>query len=162
LVFLLFAIPVGRLADRVGRWRIFLFGNGFLLVTYLLIGSSLPGAALLVASIACYGTYYAATDGVLMAVATPHLPAVSRTGGMALIQTCGVGGSLLAGLAFGTGWMLWGPYVSLLAFAGVLFGALVVACVARPGSRAGAIDVSRRRGRVMRRAGRRQGSEGSR
>ena len=37
LTFLLLAIPLGRLADRVGRWPVVVAGYGCLLAVYLLL-----------------------------------------------------------------------------------------------------------------------------
>ena len=134
-VFLLLAAPLGRLADRVGRWRVFVAGYGALLVAYLLLAGPVSGWPLLVGVLAAYGTYYAATDGVLMAVATPHLPAALRTTGMALVQTCGVGAGLVAALAFGAGWSLAGPEAVQVAFVGGLVLALGVAVLLAPRAR---------------------------
>jgi MFS family permease len=134
-VFLLLAAPLGRLADRVGRWRVFVGGYVALLIAYaLLLTASVSGWPLLVGVLACYGAFYAATDGVLMAVATPHLPAPLRTTGMALVQSCSVGTGLVAALAFGAGWSFAGPGPVLIAFAGALALALGVAVLLAPRS----------------------------
>jgi MFS family permease len=131
-VFLVLAAPLGRLADRVGRWRVYLGGYAALFVAYALLAGLASGRPLLVGVLALYGIYYAATDGVLMAVATPHLPAALRTTGMALVQTCSVGASLVAALAFGLGWSLAGPQVVLVAFTVGLVLMLGVAVVLAP------------------------------
>ncbi|MGH3712903.1 MAG: MFS transporter [Micromonosporaceae bacterium] len=86
--FMLAATPVGRLADRVGRWRLFLAGHAVLLVAYLLLiaGSGLGwGVAIVV--LVLHGLFYAATDGVLMAYAGPLLAAPVRATGLAVVQT---------------------------------------------------------------------------
>jgi MFS family permease len=138
-VFLVLAAPLGRLADRVGRWRVFLCGYGALLIAYVLLAGPVSGWLLLAGVLGSYGAYYAATDGVLMAVATPHLPTALRTTGMALVQTCSVGASLVAALAFGTGWSLAGPQVVLIAFTVALALVLGVAvALAARASRTGA------------------------
>lgn len=136
-VFLLFAAPLGRLADRVGRWRVLAAGYAALLVTYVLLGTA-DGWPLLVGVLACYGLYYAATDGVLMAITAPHVPAALRTSGMALVQSCNVGGILIAGLVFGAGWSAVGPHETLWAFAAVLAVVLVVAVLRPPAAPADA------------------------
>ncbi|MFD9263562.1 MFS transporter, partial [Streptomyces sp. NPDC059538] len=77
-VFLLAALPVGRLADRVGRSRVFLGGHVLLLGACLLLLAPVPaagGALLVVGVLAMLGLFYAATDGVLSAAAGPRLPA---------------------------------------------------------------------------------------
>lgn len=138
LVFLVLAVPVGRVADRLGRWTVLIAGYVALLATYAVLVSPLGGVPLLVLTLLCYGAYYAATDGVLMAVASPHLPAALRTTGMALVQSCSVGGSLVAALAFGAAWSVVGPSVTLAWFAAALLLALGVAVLLRPRA---AVDV---------------------
>ena len=68
------AVPMGRLADRVGRGRVFVGGYVLLLCVYssLLVSSISPVA--LVLYLAAFGTFYAATDGVVMALAGALLP----------------------------------------------------------------------------------------
>ncbi|MEW2140464.1 MFS transporter [Streptomyces sp. NPDC005409] len=128
-VFLLAALPVGRLADRLGRRRVFLGGHVLLLGGCLLLLAPVPaGAALVVAVLALLGLFYAATDGVLMAAAGPLLPAELRTTGLAVLQTAQAlarfGGSLL----FGAAWTLWGPGTALgLASGGLLLSLAAVA-----------------------------------
>lgn len=68
------AIPVGRLADRVGRGRVFAGGYGALLVVYSALFVPDLGGAAIVLYVALLGAYYAATDGVLMAAASAELP----------------------------------------------------------------------------------------
>ena len=38
LAFSLLAVPLGRLADRVGRWPVMVAGYGCLLAVYLMLG----------------------------------------------------------------------------------------------------------------------------
>lgn len=74
-VFLLAAVPVGRLADRLGRHRVFLGGHLLLLGACLLLLAPVPpGPALVCGVLGLLGLFYAATDGVLMAAAGPLLP----------------------------------------------------------------------------------------
>jgi MFS family permease len=109
LSYLLLATPLGVLADKVGRLKVVLAGYVALLAVYLLLFGPLGGWPLLVVVLALYGVFYASTDGVLMALAGPVLPADLRTTGLALIQTgqalAYVGSSVLFGLA----WTVWGP-----------------------------------------------------
>jgi hypothetical protein len=102
-VYLLAAVPLGALADRAGRWRIFLAGHLALLGAYLLlIGTS--GIALLVGVLALHGLFYACTDGVLMAVAGPLIPDELRTSGLALLQTGQVLARACSSVLFGALW----------------------------------------------------------
>jgi MFS family permease len=70
LVYMILAIPTGRLADRLGRRTIFLSGYGFLAVLYALLLVPACAPALSLGLLLLMGLYYAATDGVLAALAT--------------------------------------------------------------------------------------------
>ncbi|GIF76022.1 MFS transporter [Asanoa siamensis] len=119
LAFLLLAAPLGVLADRIGRRLVLLAGYAALAVTYLLLGAPVGGWALLVPALAAYGLYYAATDGVLMALAGPLLPDGLRATGLALVQTGQALAYLASSVLFGLAWSAWGPGAAVLAAAGV-------------------------------------------
>ncbi|GAA3082520.1 MFS transporter [Streptosporangium carneum] len=120
--YLLLAVPVGRLADRLGRVPVFLAGHLALVAAYLV----LLGPGWLVAVLVLHGAFYAATDGVLMAVAGPMLPAHLRTSGMALLQTGQATARLLSSTLFGALWTVWGSAQGLSVMAAGL--ALCVPC----------------------------------
>jgi len=85
-----------------------------------------------------FGAYYAATDGVLMALASEVVPATIRTSGMALVTTATGLARLVASLLFGGVWSLWGAEVAAALFLVALIGGLAVAVV-----------TLRRRGRIL-------------
>ncbi|MEU7725719.1 MFS transporter [Streptomyces sp. NPDC040724] len=132
-VFLLAALPVGRLADRLGRHRVFLGGHVLLLGACLLLLAPVPAGAPLVAGVlALLGLFYAATDGVLMAAAGPLLPAGLRTTGLAVLQTAQALARFAGSLLFGAAWTLWGPGQALgLAAGGLLLSLTAVAVSGR-------------------------------
>ncbi|MFF5296324.1 MFS transporter [Paractinoplanes globisporus] len=108
LVYLIMAVPLGALADRAGRTRVFLGGYAALLAVYLILATSWSGWGALVTVLLLYGVFYAATDGVLMAVAGPLLPPELRTTGLALIQTGQAVAYLVSSVLFGLAWQWWG------------------------------------------------------
>jgi MFS family permease len=128
LVYMILAIPTGRLADRLGRRSIFLAGYGLLAVLYgLLLIPGLP-QALSLGLLLLLGLYYAATDGVLAALASAILPEQWRTTGLA-IMTTGTGlARLLASLGYGALWTYLGPNQALTIF---LLGLSITVLLAR-------------------------------
>ncbi|XUL87684.1 MFS transporter [Streptomyces galilaeus] len=131
--FLLLAVPLGRLADRVGRWRIFLAGHGALLTAYALLLTSWHGTALPYAVLLLHGGFYAATDGVLMAAASDSVPEELRSSGLALVQTGQSAARFVCSLGFGAAWTLWGDRTALMASAAALAVCAVFALRLRPG-----------------------------
>lgn len=123
LTYLILAVPLGRLADRWGRWRIFLSGYLVLAVVYGLLLGPIGGLPLLIACLVLHGTYYAATDGILAAVGSSVLPDHLRSSGLALLMTGQSLGRLCASIAFGALWTISGPELALavasIALAGV-------------------------------------------
>jgi MFS family permease len=127
--FMLLAAPMGRLADRVGRGRVLLGGYGLLLLVYALLVTPLGGWLLLVATLALLGTYYAATDGVLMAMGSAVVPESVRGSGLALLRTTTSAARLLASVIFGALWTLWGIEAAMMCFGGGLIVAGALATV---------------------------------
>ncbi|WP_370411769.1 MFS transporter [Streptomyces fradiae] len=123
--YLLLAVPAGRLADRHGRRRPFLYGHGALLLALGLLLAPVPGVLLLVAVPVLLGVFYAATDGVLMALTGPLLPPERRASGLALVQTAQALAKVAAATGFGAAWTLWGPRPALLLALAALTAALL-------------------------------------
>lgn len=125
-VYLLLAVPAGRIADRTGRRTAFLLGHGALLGAYALLLAPLSPPTV-AGVLVLLGLFYAATDGVLMALAAPALPAAGRAGGLAVLQTGQALARLLGAAGFGAAWTLWGPRPALWTAALALAGALAAA-----------------------------------
>jgi MFS family permease len=107
--FLVLAMPVGRLADRLGRARVFIGGHLVVMGIYaaaLFFPLNLAGVIL---CLALHGAYYAATDGVLPALASTMLPASVRTSGLAAIGTASSLARLVGSVLLGALWTWWGP-----------------------------------------------------
>ena len=125
LAYLLMAYPLGALADRLGRRPVLLIGFLSLFSAYLLMLSPLRGMAAIVAVLVCLGVFYAATDGVLMALAGPLLPESLRTTGLALVQSGQALAYLASSVLFGLVWSYWDNTVALVAAALTAMAALV-------------------------------------
>ncbi|MER5727222.1 MFS transporter [Streptomyces sp. NPDC002138] len=126
--YLLLAVPAGRIADRIGRRLPFLYGHFALLGVYAALLVPLgdaPAPLLLLPVLILLGTFYATTDGVLMALTGPVLPADGTAGGLALLQTGQALAKMLAGVGFGALWTVWGPNPALWAALSLLCAALV-------------------------------------
>jgi MFS family permease len=133
--FLLLAVPLGRLADRIGRWRVFLAGHGALLLAYVLLLASWHGAALPYTVLLLHGGFYAATDGVLMAAASDSVPEELRSSGLALVQTGQALARFVCSLAFGAAWTAWGDRTALTASAVALALCALFSTILRPTTR---------------------------
>jgi MFS family permease len=106
--FLLLAVPLGRLADRVGRARVFVAGQAMLFCVFALLGAGLAGLAPLLLMLLLYGGFYAATDGILTAMASAVLPRHLRTTGLALVGTLVALANLISAVGWGAIWQRWG------------------------------------------------------
>ncbi|MET8283054.1 MFS transporter [Micromonospora sp. NPDC005174] len=126
LAYLLLAAPLGVLADRIGRLPVVVGGYVALGMTYLLLSGPLHGWPALVLTLTLYGTFYAATDGVLIALAGPVLPPRLRTTGIALVQTGQALAYLVSSILFGLAWQAWGPQTAVRVAAVAVVGVLVL------------------------------------
>jgi hypothetical protein len=80
-----------------------------------------------VGTLALLGVFYAATDGIIAAIAGRLVPVQARTSGIAAAQTVVALARMLASAGFGLMWLLLGPAVAMTTVAGVLVVAIVVA-----------------------------------
>ena len=127
LAYMFLAIPVGRVADRFGRGRTFVAGYLPLLVAYVLLLLPAGPSAEIPVYLVLLGLYYAATDGVLMALASATLPPPLRGSGLALLVTSTSLGRLLASIFFGMIWTWYDVETAIAAFAIALCIAMVLA-----------------------------------
>lgn len=124
LSYMLLAIPTGHVADRFGRTRVFVGGYVMLLLVYGLLLAPAAGIAQLAGCLLLFGAYYAATDGVLMALASSLLPSKLLGTGLALLVTATSLARLVSAVAFGALWAWAAPDTAITVFAAGL--ALVV------------------------------------
>ncbi|MEO7274978.1 MAG: MFS transporter [Vicinamibacterales bacterium] len=120
--YFLAAVPLGRLADRWGRHRIFLAGYVVLLMAY---AAMLAPAVRAVLVVALLGIYYAATDGVLAALATTVLPADLRATGLGALTTAVTLARLVGSIGFGWLWTARSMPFAIAVFGVALLAALI-------------------------------------
>lgn len=126
VAYFILAVPLGRLADRVGKFPVLIGGHVALLGTYLAAGGPLTGPLWTVISLLLLGLYYAATDGVLPALVSRLMPAQTRGSGIATAQTAVVLSRFASSVAFGTLWVEVGRQRALLLMAVLLAVAIPI------------------------------------
>lgn len=127
LAYLSLAIPMGKLADRIGRGRVFVGGYLLLLGCYVITGLNLGGIVGLVLVLLLLGTFYAATDGVLAALASLLVPEASRASGISAAQTVVALARFAASVGFGIMWQFSRLTTALLVMTVGLILAIAVA-----------------------------------
>jgi len=130
LIYMVLAVPFGRLADRIGRAPVFLAGYVVLAAAYATLLLPDYSGLQVVVTLVLLGAYYAMTDGVLQALASSLVPPELRGTGLGLLATATGLARLVASIAFGLAWTLWGLQASLALFLLGLVGICVVAGIA--------------------------------
>jgi MFS family permease len=130
LSYLLLAVPAGALADRIGRDRMFLLGHGVLLLLYAAVMAPASHVGVVFLAVALLGAYYAATDGVVVALASGILPASLRGSGLALLTTAISVAKLMASIAFGWIWTHWSSGRAIVTFELAMAGTIAAAAIA--------------------------------
>jgi MFS family permease len=127
VIFMAFAIPVGQLADRIGRVPVLVSGYALLFIVYgtLLTGSL--GYFELILCLVALGGFFAATEGVIPALAGAMLPEELQASGLGILTTVVSLGSLLSSLAFGALWFAIGLQSAVIVFAAALALAILLA-----------------------------------
>ncbi|WP_234980799.1 MFS transporter [Agromyces cerinus] len=120
IAFLALAVPFGRLSDRFGSARIFVIGHVALLGTYVLAAIPVSGALITIACLVLLGAFYAATDGILAALASQCTPVAARASGIAAAQTVVAVTRLIASVGFGLLWYTIGRTEAVMVVAVIL------------------------------------------
>jgi MFS family permease len=130
--YLLLAIPMGALADRFGRGKVLTAGYLLLLVAYTALLRPVSGPVEIAIYLVLFGAYYAATDGVLMAMASANLPSGIRATGLALLTSV-TGLTRLAGsVLFGLIWTVQSEATAIwMLLAGLIVATLALATLLR-------------------------------
>lgn len=125
LAYLVLAIPIGQLSDRIGRARILVVGHLALVGAYLCAVLPTSTAAATVGTLALLGIFYAATDGVIAAIAGRLVAVQARTSGIAAAQTVVAVARMLASAGFGGLWLALGPGAAMTTAAALLMVAIL-------------------------------------
>jgi MFS family permease len=126
--FLVLAVPIGYVADQIGRRWIFIVGHAFLVFSYLAAfgwPAAWPWNA--IACVALLGAYDASSDGVLASLASGLLPTGTRALGLAWVATAVSLARLSSSVTFGLLWTQAGERVAVLTFTTALIAVLGVA-----------------------------------
>lgn len=133
--YMLAAVPVGAIADRVGALRVFVAGYVVLGVVYTSLFVT-GGTAVLILYLALFGLYYAATDGVLMAVGSRLVGSEVTGSALALLLTVVSLAKAVSSVVFGLAWTRLGLESAAAIFLGLLGVAIVAAAaMLHPGGR---------------------------
>jgi len=129
VAFLAFAVPLGALADRIGRTRVFVWGHAALLAAYVTAALPIADIAATVLCLVFLGAFYAATDGVLAALAAQLTTPETHGTGIAAAQTVVALTRFVSAVGFGFLWYAVGRENSILIVAALLAVAIPVAAV---------------------------------
>ena len=120
-LYMIFSMPMGWMADRVGRKPVLLAGYACLAAAYLLLWSpftwGIPARALF---FLLMGIYYASTEGILTAMASGLIPEHHRGSGLALFSSLVGVGKMISSVFFGWLWHTRGSETALPVFATAL------------------------------------------
>jgi MFS family permease len=133
VAFLAFAIPLGRLADKVGRARVFVFGHLGLLAAYVTATLAIADVAATILCLLFLGAFYAATDGVLAALAAQLTTPETHGTGIAAAQTVVALTRFVSATGFGIMWYAFGAQPAMIIVAVLLVIAIpFIAVLLRP------------------------------
>jgi MFS family permease len=127
--YLLLAVPLGRLGDRIGRPVVLVLGHLGLAAAYLCAAFPFSGAASTLLALALLGSFYAATDGVLAAIAGRVVPEQVRASGIASAQTVVALARMGSAAAFGGLWFAIGPQAAMALVAATVLAIVPLALV---------------------------------
>ncbi len=122
--YLLLSVPMGRLADRWGKARVFVLGQLPLAVAFVFAALPFASTAWVIATVGLLGVYYAATDGVLAALTSRAVAVDNRASGLATVQTVVALARFGSSLGFGLLWVSVGPTMALLLVLAALLAVL--------------------------------------
>jgi MFS family permease len=120
VVYLALAVPLGRLSDRLGRAPVMVGGHLLLVAAYLCAAGPVGGLGATLTCLFFLGAFYAATDGVLAALASTLVRTEVRASGIATVQTVVATARFASSLGFGLLWVWLGRGPAVYAAAAAL------------------------------------------
>ncbi len=127
VAFMALAIPFGQIADRFGKVPVLLAGHALLFIAYGALLMNSLGYGMLILCLIALGGYFAATEGVMTALAGAVLPEKLQASGIGMLITVVSIGRLLSSLAFGALWFTIGLQNAVLIFGAGLLLAIAFA-----------------------------------
>ena len=113
LSFVIFAIPFGRLSDKIGQKKVLTLGFLSAIIAYIIFAVTNSPYGLLLGFIA-FGLYSAMTDGVSRAMASRLAPIERQALGQGLLNSALGISALIAGVAGGYLWKFFSPSIAFL------------------------------------------------
>lgn len=135
VVYLALAVPIGRLADRIGTRPVFICGHALLVAVYLFLGFSELSFAISLVCLGLLGAYYAATDGVVSAMASRLVDGQIRASGIALITVVIAVARMVSAGMFGLLWQSFGRGEALTIYVIAMLAAILLAIRLFPDTR---------------------------
>jgi len=108
LSFVLFAIPAGKLSDRIGEKKVLILGFLAAIIAYSVLAKFSTAASVVIGFI-IFGLHSAMTDGVMRALVSKLVPADKLATGQGFLNAAVGVSSLLAGIIGGTIWTYVSP-----------------------------------------------------
>jgi MFS family permease len=134
LAFALFAIPLGRLADRIGLLKMLLAGLGLFVIVYAGM-SRAESTAAVVTLLVLYGIYAAATEGISKALISNLVPKNETASAVGFYTGWNSICALVASAVAGWIWHAASAQAMFLISAGGALMALLYLGIVRPGER---------------------------
>ncbi|MDP3901837.1 MAG: MFS transporter, partial [bacterium] len=119
--FILFAIPFGKLSDKVGERKILVGGFVVAIIAYAIFALTTNVIGMIVGFI-IFGIYSAMTDGIMRSLASKLVSRDQLATGQGFLNAAVGISSLLAGIIGGAIWTFWGPAAAF--FYGILMMAV--------------------------------------
>lgn len=108
LSFVVFAIPFGKLSDKIGERKVLILGFTASIIAYMIL-ANFPTITGIILGFVVFGMYSAMTDGVERALVSKLVASEQLASGQGFLNAAVGISSLLAGLIGGSMWTFFGP-----------------------------------------------------